>query len=155
MQKWLENVCLNKSFCVHSKQWLRVYTKFGSPWILVKYLTAWVVMTLSNIHKVAGSNATKCHLLFKKHTPSSHLKPFTYSVAISASTRWGTNWSNVYMMPQNCMAERSVAVSPLQGVRVQILPGCSLVGVGCRRQSNPLSGGNTSDSLLEGWGLVG
>jgi hypothetical protein len=47
-------------------------------------------------------------------------------------------YSNLHMTLQNRMAEGAAAVSSLQGVRVQILPGRSLVGVGGSRRSNPL-----------------
>ena len=93
-------------------------------------------MTLSNILKVGGSILTK--FILKKCTQPDHLELFPYSVTISTSTRWGLLYPNLCTTPQNYMAEGAAAVSSLQGVRVQIPPGCSLVGVGGSRKSNPL-----------------
>ena len=121
-------------FFVFTHKNFKMYTSFGLSCILQK-LTGWVVTTLSNTHEVGGSIHAKFSF-FKQHThKTNYLQRFPYNVALSAIMRWELV---LYSTLQNRMAEGAAAVSPLQGVRVQIPPGCSLVGVGGSRKSNPL-----------------
>ena len=126
---WIGFLCLPKKWCHCILIWINTFFTHLA-WLSGNDSVQYVQIWRFNSHKTLFLN--------KRHTQPTNLQLFPYTIATSDTTGDGLLCSNLHASSQNRMAEGAAAVSPLQGVRVQISPGCSLVGVVGSRKSNPL-----------------